>query len=94
MNLLRLLLIIIINLLRHDWRVLLIALARVFVTFPKILFADEPTGNLDAATGAQIIAMMLELDRAHGTTLILVSHDESLAQRCNRQLHLAAGQVM
>ena len=71
-----------------------VAIARAFVTQPKILFADEPTGNLDAATGAQIIDLMLELNRAQGTTLILVTHDEALARRCNRQLHLAAGRVM
>ena len=71
-----------------------VALARAFVTRPKILFADEPTGNLDAATGAQVIALMLELNRAQGTTLILVTHDEALARRCNRQLHLAAGRVI
>ena len=71
-----------------------VALARAFVTRPKILFADEPTGNLDAATGAQVIALMLELNRAQGTTLILVTHDEVLARRCNRQLHLAAGRVI
>ena len=71
-----------------------VALARAFVTRPKILFADEPTGNLDAATGAQVIALMLELNRAQGTTLILVTHDEALARRCNRQLHLAAGRVV
>ena len=70
-----------------------VALARAFVTQPKILFADEPTGNLDAATGSQIIELMLELNRAQGTTLILVTHDEALARRCNRQLHLAAGRV-
>jgi putative ABC transport system ATP-binding protein len=71
-----------------------VALARAFVTRPKILFADEPTGNLDAATGSQIIELMLELNRAQGTTLLLVTHDEVLAQRCNRQLHLADGRVM
>jgi putative ABC transport system ATP-binding protein len=71
-----------------------VAIARAFVVQPKILFADEPTGNLDAATGSQIIELMLEFNRAQGTTLILVTHDEALARRCNRQLHLAAGQVM
>ena len=70
-----------------------VAIARAFVVQPKILFADEPTGNLDAATGGQIIELMLELNRAHGATLILVTHDEALAQRCNRQLHLVAGRV-
>ena len=70
-----------------------VALARAFVTQPKILFADEPTGNLDAATGAQVIALMLELNRAQGTTLILVTHDEALAARCQRRLHLVAGQM-
>jgi len=71
-----------------------VAIARAFVVQPKILFADEPTGNLDAATGSQIIELMLELNRAQGTTLILVTHDEALAGRCNRQLHLAAGRVL
>ena len=71
-----------------------VALARAFVTRPKILFADEPTGNLDAATGAQIIELMLELNRAQGTTLILVTHDEALARRCGKQLRLAAGMLV
>ena len=71
-----------------------VALARAFVTKPKILFADEPTGNLDAATGAQVIELMLELNRSQGTTLILVTHDEALAQRCGRQLRLSAGRVL
>ena len=70
-----------------------VALARAFVTRPKILFADEPTGNLDATTGAQIIELMLELNRAQGTTLILVTHDENLAAQCGKQLKLAAGRV-
>jgi len=71
-----------------------VALARAFVTKPKILFADEPTGNLDAATGAQIIELMLELNRVQSTTLILVTHDEALAQRCGRQLRLEAGRIV
>ncbi|MGA7596122.1 MAG: ABC transporter ATP-binding protein [Gallionella sp.] len=70
-----------------------VAIARAFVVRPKILFADEPTGNLDAATGSQIIELMLELNRAQGTTLILVTHDEALARRCKRQLHLEDGRV-
>lgn len=70
-----------------------VAIARAFVTHPKILFADEPTGNLDAATGAQVIELLLELNRAQGTTLILVTHDEALAKRCGRQLYLAAGRL-
>lgn len=71
-----------------------VAIARAFVVQPKILFADEPTGNLDPATGAQVIELMLELNRAQGTTLILVTHDEALARRCGRQLRLEAGRVV
>ncbi len=71
-----------------------VALARAFVTRPKILFADEPTGNLDAETGAQIIELMLELNRALGTTLILVTHDEALAHRCTQLLRLSSGRVV
>jgi putative ABC transport system ATP-binding protein len=71
-----------------------VALARAFVTKPKILFADEPTGNLDAATGSQIIELMLELNRAQGTTLILVTHDDALALRCGKQLKLSSGSVI
>ena len=71
-----------------------VALARAFVTQPRILFADEPTGNLDAATGSQVIELMLELNRAQGTTLILVTHDEALAKRCGKQLRLAAGRMV
>ncbi|RFC35654.1 MAG: putative ABC transport system ATP-binding protein [Candidatus Nitrotoga sp. SPKER] len=71
-----------------------VAMARAFVVQPKILFADEPTGNLDAATGGQIIDLMLELNNAQGTTLILVTHDNVLAQQCGRQLHLAAGRIV
>jgi len=71
-----------------------VAIARAFVAQPKILFADESTGNLDSATGAQIVELMLELDSAQGTTLILVTHDEALTRRCGRQLHLAVGRMM
>ncbi|RFC34514.1 MAG: putative ABC transport system ATP-binding protein [Candidatus Nitrotoga sp. MKT] len=71
-----------------------VAMARAFVAQPKILFADEPTGNLDAATGGQIIDLMLELNGAQGTTLILVTHDKALAQQCGRQLYLAAGRIV
>lgn len=71
-----------------------VALARAFVTQPKILFADEPTGNLDAATGLQVIDLMMELNLSQGTTLILVTHDETLAARCGKQLRLVAGRVV
>lgn len=70
-----------------------VALARAFVVHPQILFADEPTGSLDAATGAQVIELMFELNRLQGTALILVTHDEALARRCSKQLRLEAGRV-
>ena len=70
-----------------------IAIARAFATDPKVLFADEPTGNLDADTGARIIDTLFELNDSAHTTLILVTHDDALAARCQRRLHLVAGQV-
>ncbi|ORE88335.1 ABC transporter related protein [Oceanococcus atlanticus] len=71
-----------------------VALARAFVARPAILFADEPTGNLDAATGAHIVELMFALNAQHGTTLVLVTHDEALAARCQRQLRLRDGQLV
>jgi putative ABC transport system ATP-binding protein len=70
-----------------------VALARAFVVRPKLLLADEPTGSLDAQSGAQIIELLFELNREQGTTLVLVTHDEALAARCTRKLRLAGGQL-
>jgi putative ABC transport system ATP-binding protein len=71
-----------------------VAIARAFATEPPVLLADEPTGNLDAATGAEIADLMFDLNRERGTTLILVTHDEKLARRCQRELRLAAGRLV
>jgi putative ABC transport system ATP-binding protein len=68
-----------------------VAIARAFVTHPAVLFADEPTGNLDTATGQKITDLLFDLNRSIGSTLILVTHDRSLAQRCGRVLELDAG---
>jgi putative ABC transport system ATP-binding protein len=70
-----------------------VALARAFVVRPKLLLADEPTGSLDAASGAQIIELLFELNREQGTTLVLVTHDEALASRCARIVRLAGGRI-
>jgi putative ABC transport system ATP-binding protein len=70
-----------------------VALARAFVMRPKVLLADEPTGNLDAATGADIIDLIFRLNAEEGTTLVLVTHDEALAGRCRRQIRLAGGRI-
>lgn len=70
-----------------------VALARAFAVSPAVLLADEPTGNLDAQTGAAIIDLMFSLNRANGTTLILVTHDDALAERCDRILHMSAGML-
>jgi putative ABC transport system ATP-binding protein len=70
-----------------------VALARAFVTRPKLLLADEPTGNLDAATGAGIIDLMFELNEQARTTLLLVTHDEAIAGRCARKIRLVAGRI-
>lgn len=71
-----------------------VALARAFAPQPSLVLADEPTGNLDAATGAQIIDLMFELNAREGTTLILVTHDAALAARCQRVLQLQAGRLL
>jgi putative ABC transport system ATP-binding protein len=70
-----------------------VALARAFVTRPKLLLADEPTGNLDAATGAGVIDLMFELNTQSRTTLLLVTHDEAIAGRCARKIRIAAGRI-
>jgi putative ABC transport system ATP-binding protein len=71
-----------------------VALARAFVTRPEVLFADEPTGNLDAATGDAVIDLLFELNRDSGTTLVLVTHDEHLAERCGRTIRLDHGRLV
>ena len=70
-----------------------VALARAFVIAPKLLLADEPTGNLDAATGAGIIELMFSLNAETGTTLVLVTHDDAIARRCQRQIRLIGGRI-
>jgi putative ABC transport system ATP-binding protein len=71
-----------------------VAIARAFVTHPAVLFADEPTGNLDTVTGQKITDLLFDLNRSIGSTLILVTHDRSLARRCGRVLELDAGHAM
>jgi putative ABC transport system ATP-binding protein len=70
-----------------------VAIARAFAGSPQLLFADEPTGNLDPATGEEIIELMFQLNREQGTTLVLVTHDDAVARRCERRLQLAAGRL-
>jgi putative ABC transport system ATP-binding protein len=70
-----------------------VAIARAFAAEPSILFADEPTGNLDNATGAHIVDLLFALNRERGTTLVLVTHDEQLARRCQRRLLLDGGRL-
>jgi putative ABC transport system ATP-binding protein len=70
-----------------------VALARAFSVRPKLLFADEPTGSLDAASGSGVIDLVFELNRSFGTTLVMVTHDEHLAQRCGRIVRLVAGRI-
>lgn len=71
-----------------------VALARAFVTEPPLLLADEPTGSLDAITGAAVIQLMFALNREHGSTLVLVTHDAAIAALCERTITIAAGQLV
>ncbi|GGE71038.1 ABC transporter ATP-binding protein [Streptosporangium jomthongense] len=70
-----------------------VAIARAFASDPAILFADEPTGNLDNRTGQDISDLLMALNREQGTTLVMVTHDEQLAARCDRQFHIEAGEL-
>jgi putative ABC transport system ATP-binding protein len=70
-----------------------VALARAFVVKPALLLADEPTGSLDFATGERVMALMFELNREQGTTLVLVTHDRGIAARCDRQVRIEAGRL-
>jgi len=71
-----------------------VAIARAFVVQPKILFADEPTGNLDQQTGSQVINLLFDLNKQHNTTLVVVTHDEELAKHCDRLITLDNGQII
>jgi putative ABC transport system ATP-binding protein len=71
-----------------------VAIARAFAARPRILFADEPTGNLDTATGARVIDLLFELNREFATTLVLVTHDARLAERCDRIVEIDAGRIV
>ena len=70
-----------------------VAIARAFATEARILFADEPTGNLDTATGAKVVDLLFDLNKEYLTTLVLVTHDERLASRCDRKIRLVAGEI-
>jgi putative ABC transport system ATP-binding protein len=70
-----------------------VAVARAFVTEPRLLFADEPTGNLDSTTGEHVIDLLFQMNRERGTTLVLVTHDADLAKRCDRRIHISAGAI-
>jgi putative ABC transport system ATP-binding protein len=71
-----------------------VGIARAFVSQPKVLFADEPTGNLDTTTGAKVIDLLFDLNREEGATLVLVTHEKRLAERCQRRITLEAGEIV
>ena len=70
-----------------------VAIARAFVARPAVLFADEPTGNLDAASGERVTQLLFDMNEQAGTTLVLVTHDKTLAARCDRTLEVEAGRL-
>jgi putative ABC transport system ATP-binding protein len=70
-----------------------VALARAFAPRPRVLLADEPTGNLDLATGRAVMDLLFDMQARHGTTLLLITHDPALAARCDRVIHIADGRV-
>ena len=70
-----------------------VAIARAFVSQPAVLFADEPTGNLDSTTGERVADLLFDMNTQYGTTLILVTHDSTLAQRCSRSLYIDGGEL-
>jgi putative ABC transport system ATP-binding protein len=70
-----------------------VAIARAFAPHPEVLFADEPTGNLDSTTGARVIELLFQLRQTSGAALVLVTHDDQLAVRCDRRLHLVEGRL-
>jgi putative ABC transport system ATP-binding protein len=70
-----------------------VAVARAFATRPKLLLADEPTGNLDGATGRQVMSLLFDLTRDAGATLLLITHDTTIAERCDRVIHIADGRI-
>lgn len=70
-----------------------VAIARAFVTMPRVILADEPTGNLDSETGTKIMSILFDMTRQHGTTLILVTHDQSLAQQCDMRVKISNGKI-
>lgn len=70
-----------------------VAIARAFASEPKLLFADEPTGNLDSQTGTSVVELLMQLNREQGTTLVMVTHDQALAERCDRQFIIEAGDL-
>jgi putative ABC transport system ATP-binding protein len=71
-----------------------VALARAFGPAPRLILADEPTGNLDGATGRQVIDLLFAAQARHGTTLVLITHDRELARQCQRTVHLADGRIL
>ena len=71
-----------------------VAIARAFASSAQVLFADEPTGNLDTATGQHIIDLIFAMNQEFGTTLVLVTHDKRLADRCDRNIHIASGELV